>query len=74
MPAAAGEEVKSMSGVNDSPATDTMPSVRNAMNSFLRMPRMSPNTPKNGALSATMAMARLVAKPHVDMLDTLSAV
>lgn len=35
---------------------------------------MSPNTPRNGALSATMAIARLVAKPQVDMLETLSAV
>ena len=59
--AAAGEEVKSISGVNASPATDTMPSSKNAVNSFLRMPRISPNTPKNGADKATMAMAMLVA-------------
>ena len=73
-PAAAVEAVKSMSGVNASPATETTPSSINTVNSFLRMPRMSPNTPRNGALSATMAIARLVAKPHVDMLETLSAV
>ena len=59
--AAAGEAVKSISGVNASPATDTTPSSKNAVNSFLRIPRMSPNTPKNGADKATMAMAMLVA-------------
>ena len=60
-PAAPVEEVKSIPGVRASPATDTTPSSMNAANSFLRMPRMSPNTPRKGALSATMAMAMLVA-------------
>jgi len=45
--AAAVDEVKSISGVKASPVTDTTPSSRNAVNSFLRMPRISPNTPKN---------------------------
>ena len=74
LPAAAGEEVKSIGGVKASPATEATPNSRNAVNSFLRISRISPNTPKNGALSATIAMARLVAKPHVDILETLSAV
>ena len=60
-PAASVEEVKSMPGVSASPATASTPSSINAANSFLRMPRMSPNTPRNGADSATMAMAMLVA-------------
>ena len=63
-----------MNGVKESPATETTPMSRNAVNNFLRIPRMSPNTPRNGALRATMAIAKLVAKPQVDMLDTLSAV
>ena len=63
-----------MNGVKESPATETTPMSINAVNSFLRIPRMSPNTPRNGALRATMAIARLVAKPQVDMLETLSAV
>ena len=61
LPATAVEEVKSISGVKARPATETTPSSKKAVNSFLRMPRMSPNTPKNGAARATMAMAMLVA-------------
>ena len=60
-PAASVEEVKSIIGVKASPATASTPSPTKNPNSFLRMPRMSPNTPRNGADSATMAMARLVA-------------
>lgn len=60
-PAASVEEVKSMPGVNASPATEKTPSARKAANSFLRILRMSPKTPRKGADSATMAMAMLVA-------------
>ena len=74
LPAATGPEVKSIPGVNAMPAQAATPSSMKKLNSFLRIPRMSPNTPRNGALRATMAIARLVAKPQVDMLDTLSAV
>ena len=60
-PAAAVEEVKSIMGAKARPATARMPSPRKKPNSFLRMPRISPNTPRKGAASATMAMAMLVA-------------
>ena len=60
-PAASVEEVKSMPGVKASPATDSTPNARKAVNSRLRMPRISPKTPRKGADSATMAMAILVA-------------
>ena len=60
-PAAAVEEVKSMSGVNAISATAATPRMTNPANNRLRMPRMSPNTPRKGAAMATMAMAMLVA-------------
>ena len=60
-PAAAVEDMKSIIGVKDSSATATTPMPTNRANSRLRMPRMSPNTPRNGADSATMAMAMEVA-------------
>ena len=61
MSAAAVEDMKSIIGVKDSSATATTPMPTNRANSRLRMPRMSPNTPRNGADSATMAMAMEVA-------------
>ena len=52
---------KSSWGVTASPAQLSTPTSMNTVNSFLRKPSKSPNTPSTGAASATMAMAALVA-------------
>ena len=61
LPAATGPEVKSIPGVNAMPAQAATPSSMKKLNSFLRIPRISPNTPRNGAASATISIAMLVA-------------
>ena len=53
--------IKSSCGVTARPTQLTTPTSIKMVNSFLRMPLKSPNTPSTGASSATMAMAALVA-------------
>ena len=53
--------VKGSAGAAASPRQETTPTSMKPVNSFLRQPSKSPNTPSTGASSATMAMAALVA-------------